>query len=88
MHYFQLRQTQAYCTDNECLSLMRLPGPESSESIPDYLFIGLAFVAMAILYLFRPNSLRQGSGGNDVKIPRNNSIGPNDDPPPPPPSFN
>ncbi|CAG5089319.1 Similar to Smim14: Small integral membrane protein 14 (Rattus norvegicus) [Cotesia congregata] len=77
-----LRQSQAACTDNECFNLTNLPGPEGGQQNSDFLFIGIAFVAMTLMYLFRPNSLRQSYADN-VK-PRN-STGPNDDPPAPPP---
>ncbi|XP_044015422.1 small integral membrane protein 14-like isoform X2 [Aphidius gifuensis] len=70
-----LRQSQAYCTDNECLSLSRLPAPEENG---DFLMIGMAFAVMILLYLFRPNSLRQGP--SDEKH-HGNSSEPHDDPP-------
>ncbi|KAG8036088.1 hypothetical protein G9C98_004667 [Cotesia typhae] len=59
-----------------------VPGPEGGQQNSDFLFIGIAFVAMTLMYLFRPNSLRQ-SYADDVKL--RNSSGPNDDPPAPPP---
>ncbi|XP_015123903.1 small integral membrane protein 14 [Diachasma alloeum] len=80
-----LRQTQAYCTDNECLNFARLPGPQTNQSASDFLFMSIAVITMLLLYVLRPNSLRKKS----EEKPHANSSRRNDDPPaPPPPAIN
>lgn len=54
------------------ISGFKVPGPEGSQGNSDFLFIGIAFFAMTLMYLFRPNSMRQGYG-DDVK-PRNLTV--------------
>ena len=72
-----LRNTQSYCTDNECIT--ELPGannaPDGGFSTMMLMMVGWMVVATA-LYLLRPRSLRQRG---DLKPDRNN------DPSPPPP---
>lgn len=72
-----LRNTQSYCTDNECLT--DLPGsntaPDGGFSSMMLMMLGWLVVATC-LYLLRPNSLRNQG---DMKPSRNN------DPSPPPP---
>jgi len=79
-----LRQSQSYCTDNECIQ--DLPGP--AGSIMDgtgstmMFFMGWVILATA-LYLFRPASLR-----NRGEKPANIAIeNPQNQPPPPPPGV-
>lgn len=81
-----LRQTQAYCTDNECLNVSRLPGPRSALPTSDFLMICLVFGLIAFMYALRPRSLRR-LGTNNTKI-QGNDVNPNDDPPMPPPAAN
>ncbi|XP_011307253.1 small integral membrane protein 14 [Fopius arisanus] len=76
-----LRQSQAYCTDNECLNFARLPGPPTNQPSSDFLFMSLAVMTILLLYVLRPNSLKQNS---DEKS-RHNPSRRNDDPPAPPP---
>ncbi|XP_072319082.1 small integral membrane protein 14 [Eucyclogobius newberryi] len=77
-----LRQSQSFCTDNECPQ--ELPGPSGFTGQNDFtlqmVFIGWIVLAL-VLFLIRPTSLR-GSP------PTNKSIGPsnsgNREPPMPP----
>uniref|UniRef100_K1RDR9 Small integral membrane protein 14 n=1 Tax=Magallana gigas TaxID=29159 RepID=K1RDR9_MAGGI len=65
-----LRNTQSYCTDNECLT--DLPGsntaPDGGFSSMMLMMLGWLVVATC-LYLLRPNSLRNRG---DMKPSRNN----------------
>ncbi|XP_066595482.1 small integral membrane protein 14 [Prorops nasuta] len=63
-----LRQTQGYCTDNECFSISRLPGPQESPTQNFFLFF-LVLTFIALMYAFRPNSLRSS---NSLKFQENN----------------
>ncbi|XP_028134187.1 small integral membrane protein 14 [Diabrotica virgifera virgifera] len=48
-----LRNSQSYCTDNECLDV----GTSSSTANPDYmLLVVLAMFTAVFLYYFRPGS--------------------------------
>ncbi|ESN99742.1 hypothetical protein HELRODRAFT_185806 [Helobdella robusta] len=78
-----LRNSQSYCTENECIQ--DLPGPSSDMSSSFYGFsmmtmmiIGWLVVATA-LFLLRPPSLRRSNDGK----PRNQGEPGNQDPPPP-----
>merc|ERR1712072_1571745 len=76
-----LRQSQSYCTDNECVQdgLPGLPGPNAANGDGDNTFAMMAMmwvVLATVLYLFRPQSMRgeintkpgnnrRGGGGGD-----------------------
>ncbi|XP_015594315.1 small integral membrane protein 14 isoform X1 [Cephus cinctus] len=79
-----LRQTQAYCTDNECLNLSRLPGPRNGLPSSDFFLMCMTFGIIALMYALRPRSLRQERAEGSKT--RNNGGGPNGDPPAPPPT--
>ncbi|GCC24652.1 hypothetical protein chiPu_0003054 [Chiloscyllium punctatum] len=76
-----LRQSQSYCTDNECLQ--ELPGPNASNDSGITLsMIIMAWVIIAlVLFLMRPASLRGYQTGGKSHGPQNN---PRQDPPAPP----
>lgn len=78
-----LRNTQSFCTDNECINDM--PGgdvtPNGGFNTMMLMMLGWMVVATA-LFLLRPPSLRNHG---DMKPARNND--PNN-PPPPGPSVN
>ncbi|XP_030643819.1 small integral membrane protein 14 [Chanos chanos] len=67
-----LRQSQAYCTDTECLQ--ELPGPSSTTggdlTLP-MIIMGWMVLAF-VLFLFRPSSLRGPGVGTKPMGPRNN----------------
>ncbi|XP_007887313.1 small integral membrane protein 14 [Callorhinchus milii] len=75
-----LRQSQSYCTDNECLQ--ELPGPTTSPDggmTVSMIMMAWAVIAL-VLFLMRPASLR-GSPNGKPSGPRNN---PRQEPPAPP----
>ncbi|KAK2185960.1 hypothetical protein NP493_218g04055 [Ridgeia piscesae] len=77
-----LRQSQSYCSDNECIQ--ELPGPQGTPadggfSMMMMMMLGWVLVATA-LFLFRPQSLRR-AGDHKPSPPRG---GNNDQPPAPP----
>ncbi|XP_041067128.1 small integral membrane protein 14 [Cetorhinus maximus] len=76
-----LRQSQSYCTDNECLQ--ELPGPNaSSDGGITLSMIMMAWIIIAlVLFLMRPASLRGYQTGGKSHGPQNN---PRQDPPAPP----
>ncbi|KAG0710661.1 Small integral membrane protein 14 [Chionoecetes opilio] len=79
-----LRQSQSYCTDNECLS--ELPGPRTSmaEGGMDnttLMIVVWSFVAF-LLFLMRPSSLRSDPNAK----PANSNQ--DDGAPPSPPTAN
>ena len=58
-----LRQSQSYCTENECLQ-DGLPGPGEGTGNDGMMMFGMLWVVLAvILYLFRPSSLRGDTKG-------------------------
>ncbi|XP_078072296.1 small integral membrane protein 14 [Mustelus asterias] len=76
-----LRQSQSYCTDNECLQ--ELPGPNaSSDGGMTLSMIMMAWMIIAlVLFLMRPASLRRYQTGGKSHGSQNN---PRQDPPAPP----
>merc|ERR1711899_247145 len=53
-----LRQSQSYCTDNECAQ-DGLPGPTEGNGDNTFFMMAMAWVVLAMfLYLFRPSALR------------------------------
>ncbi|XP_027692096.1 small integral membrane protein 14 isoform X1 [Vombatus ursinus] len=76
---FQLRQSQSYCTDTECLQ--ELPGPNSSvDPGLSVTMIIMFWVAIAmILFLMRPFNLRGSIISGKPTSPHNGQ-----DPPAPP----
>ncbi|XP_071566075.1 uncharacterized protein [Temnothorax nylanderi] len=80
-----LRQSQDYCSDTECFSISRLPGPQTNvRESSDFLFTCLMIGFMVLLYAFRP-SLRR-STRNIIKS--SNEPGSHGDGPPSPPTMN
>lgn len=77
-----LRQNQNYCMNDECFSQAQLPGPPDTSSSSDFLMQFLIIAFMVLMYVFRPNSLRQRRN-NNVKD-RDNERDSSDDPPVPP----
>ncbi|OXU24110.1 small integral membrane protein 14 [Nasonia vitripennis] len=82
-----LRQSQSYCTDNECLTLSRLPGPGNTPNeVNDFrMMIFLFAIVGMLLYALRPNSLRQSENGSKT---RDSGPGSDGEPPLPPPAVN
>ncbi|XP_049762929.1 small integral membrane protein 14 [Schistocerca nitens] len=76
-----LRQSQAYCTDNECFQ--ELPGGPPTNSNSFMMMLVLWIAVAVILFTLRPNSLR-----SQVEKPKNNDSGPTGSPPTPPPTTN
>ncbi|XP_059845049.1 small integral membrane protein 14 [Hemitrygon akajei] len=76
-----LRQSQSYCTDNECLQ--ELPGPNSTnDGGLTFSMIMMAWIIIAlVLFLMRPASLRGYPTGGKSQGPHNN---PRQEPPAPP----
>ncbi|XP_012231445.2 small integral membrane protein 14 [Linepithema humile] len=77
-----LRQSQDYCTETECFSVSRIPGPPPnvhSES-SDFVFAWFVIAFLVLMYAFRPRSLRQPSR-NITK--NSNEPDSHDDPSPP-----
>jgi hypothetical protein len=77
-----LRNSQSYCTENECIQDM--PGPQGDPSSMGFnmmmiMMVGWLVIATA-LFLLRPASLRRSGDGKP-----NNSSGGNDRNPPAPP---
>lgn len=57
-----LRQSQNYCTDEQCFG--EAPGPQSSEgdsSLTMFMMFVVWVVLAATLYMFRPASLQEGT---------------------------
>ncbi|KAL7302969.1 small integral membrane protein 14 isoform X2 [Trichogramma pretiosum] len=81
-----LRQSQDYCSDTECWSLSRLPGPavdsDNSES-NDFFMLCFFTIIGLLLYAFRPQSARK----LDKEFANRNSDF-DGEPPVPPPSVN
>ncbi|XP_043788402.1 small integral membrane protein 14 [Apis laboriosa] len=81
-----LRQSQNYCTDNECFDMSRLPGPRDVPSWNlNFFMILLIIVFVVLMYALRPQSLRHLN--NDIAKDRNNERDSHDDPPVPPPTI-
>lgn len=77
-----LRQNQGYCTDNECLSVSRLPGASNSPS-DNFFMLFVMIGVMIIIFALRPKSLRRKQQ-DKMKVSRDKSDS-NDHPPTPPP---
>ena len=64
--FFQLRNGQTVCTDNECTDLMPPPASGSfaanGETADNFTWMMFMVIAAVILYLLRPNSLRRRDG--------------------------
>uniref|UniRef100_T1JNV3 Small integral membrane protein 14 n=1 Tax=Strigamia maritima TaxID=126957 RepID=T1JNV3_STRMM len=75
-----LRNSQSYCTDNECLQ--ELPGLNSSQSdMSGFVFMLMIWAVLAgLLFLMRPSSLRRRNDGK----PSNQGPGNSGAPPPAP----
>lgn len=76
-----LRDSQSYCTDNQCSP--ELPGPQGSDTGGNNhtaFFIMMIWIVIAfVLYLLRPQSMRQGA-----EKPSRNDRDPGPQPPAPP----
>jgi len=70
----QLRNGQSSCTDNECTDLVRPQNGStaSDDGVDNFTFLIFMLIAAVILYLIRPNSLRQRSAGDTNKHSRDN----------------
>ncbi|XP_029053225.1 small integral membrane protein 14 [Osmia bicornis bicornis] len=79
-----LRQSQSYCTDNECFSVSRLPEPSAVPTSSNFYMTCLIIAFMVLMHVLRPNSLRR-LRNNNVKD-RDNERDSSDDPPAPPPT--
>ncbi|XP_069695065.1 small integral membrane protein 14 [Periplaneta americana] len=80
-----LRQSQAYCTETECLE--ELPGglPSAQGASNNIFLMAVCWIAVAlVLFMLRPNNLR----GRDDSKPHDNGFGPRGTPPAPPPAVN
>lgn len=75
-----LRNTQSYCTDNECLD-DGTGGPSGASNPDQFLFLTLALITALFLYYFRPR-LQTNEGSSKPNNNGNNSGGS----PPSPPS--
>ncbi|KAL7015769.1 hypothetical protein ACKWTF_016666 [Chironomus riparius] len=76
-----LRNGQSACTDNECTDLVRHQSGSSSandDGVNNFTFLIFMLIAAVILYLIRPNSLRQRSTG-DTNTKHSRDNGPNDE---------
>jgi hypothetical protein len=78
-----LRQSQSYCTDNECIQDMPgAPGDPSAGGFNMMMLMMISWIVMATaLFLLRPASLRRQ--GHEKPAPR----GPQNDRDPPAPSV-
>ncbi|XP_067892694.1 small integral membrane protein 14 isoform X1 [Heterodontus francisci] len=79
--FCKLRQSQSYCTDNECLQ--ELPGPNASNDggmTLSMIMMAWMFIVL-VLFLMRPASLRGYPTGGKSHGPQNN---PRQEPPAPP----
>lgn len=80
---YLLRQSQSYCTDNECFQ--ELPGPNPSSSNDGGFNIAMILMAWLVigftLYLLRPRSLRGARASGKPTGPHND---PRNEPPAPP----
>ncbi|CAH3160253.1 unnamed protein product [Porites lobata] len=77
-----LRDSQSYCTDNQCLQ--ELPGPQGTNNTGGdshtTFYIMMVWIVIAfVLYLLRPQSMRQGA-----EKPSRSDRGPGPQPPAPP----
>uniref|UniRef100_A0AC11DXD4 Small integral membrane protein 14 n=1 Tax=Ovis aries TaxID=9940 RepID=A0AC11DXD4_SHEEP len=72
-----LRQSQSYCTDTECLQ--ELPGPSSDNGISITMILMAWMVIAVILFLLRPPNLRGSNLTGKPASPHNGQ-----DPPAPP----
>lgn len=80
-----LRQSQAYCVDNECLEEMPGGLPNTQGGSNSILLMAICWLAVAlVLYFLRPASLRNRG---DTKR-RDTGFGSNGSPPSPPPAIN
>jgi hypothetical protein len=70
-----LRQSQSYCTDNECTQDGALPGPSESNGADGFFLMSMIWVVLAVvLYLMRPSTLR--NSGDQKPPPGPGSGGP------------
>jgi len=79
-----LRQSQSYCTDNECLQ-DGMPGPTQASGDNSFMMMAMMWVVLAmVMFLLRPTSFRTGKprergNGDD----HDGNRGPNQGPEPP-----
>ncbi|GLV32555.1 uncharacterized protein CBL_00735 [Carabus blaptoides fortunei] len=79
-----LRQTQAYCTDTECIDERMLPGSSNQTPADSFLMMSLFIVFALAMYFMRPRTLRNYSDA-DAK-PFGGGAGGTGAPPTPPPA--
>lgn len=74
-----LRQSQSYCTDNECNQDGALPGPGQGAGDNSFMMMAMAWMVIAmVMFLMRPASLRGNSGASDsANKPRGGNNGGN-----------
>jgi len=54
-----LRQSQSYCTDNECSQDGQLPGPNGGGPDNSFAMMAMAWVLLAVvMFMMRPTSFR------------------------------
>ncbi|XP_015191087.1 PREDICTED: small integral membrane protein 14 [Polistes dominula] len=83
-----LRQSQDHCSDIECYSLSRLPGPPPVESTSsDFFLTGLFLAFVLVMYITGPRIFQNQQFGFLTKN-RDNISDMDDDLPPPPPAGN
>lgn len=80
-----LRQSQAYCMDNECLEELPSGLPSTQAGSNSILLMTICWIAVAlVLYFLRPGNLRKRG---DSK-PHDTGFGSHGSPPSPPPAIN
>ncbi|KAG9259929.1 small integral membrane protein 14 [Astyanax mexicanus] len=67
-----LRQSQSYCTDNECLQELPGPGASAGEDLTVFMIIMGWVVLAAILFLLRPANMRAPQTCNNSTGPAAN----------------
>lgn len=82
-----LRQSQGYCTDNECLQPGQLPGEgvgASDDGGNNMMFFMMVWTVMAMaLFFLRPSSLRAQPSAQGKPRREDNQDNDNSDPSPP-----
>ncbi|RLU26865.1 hypothetical protein DMN91_000663 [Ooceraea biroi] len=78
-----LRRSQDYCSDTECFSVSRIPGPQAPVREPsDFLFTCIILTVIVLMYAFRTRLTSPQSSGHTVK--NYNEPGSQNGPPSPP----
>ncbi|XP_048365822.1 small integral membrane protein 14 [Sphaerodactylus townsendi] len=74
-----LRQSQAYCTDTECLQELPGPNPSADNGINVTMIIAAWLVLALVLFLMRPTNFRRSNRAEKPTSPHNG-----EEPPAPP----